>query len=126
MEDLTHKLNDLLNDPELMKQIKDLSCSFENQKNNNDEETTSGSENHDRGRESDPLPSLDGFSPDILSTISKLAPILSSMKEDDKYTSFLSSLRPLLSEQRRKKLDESSKILKLMHILPLLKNKDII
>ena len=56
----------------------------------------------------------------------KVMPILSSMKQEDKYTNFLRALRPLLSEARRKKLDSSSQILQIIKILPLLKNQGIL
>lgn len=125
MEDLAGKLNELLNDPEIMKQIKDLSGSFGNQEGNN-EQVKPESKEHNSESSSNSIPGLDGFSPEMLSTIAKLVPILSSFNQEDKYTSFLQSLRPLLSEPRKRKLDESSKFLKLMQILPILKDKDII
>ena len=36
------------------------------------------------------------------------------------------ALRPLLGEARQKKLDEASKILKLLHLLPLLKESGVL
>ena len=57
----------------------------------------------------------------------KIAPIISAInKDNDKYSSFLSSLRPLLSEKRQKKLDDSFKIIKLIKIFPILKNNGVI
>ena len=38
----------------------------------------------------------------------------------------LAALRPLLGEARQKKLDEASKILKLLHLLPLLKESGVL
>ena len=43
------------------------------------------------------------------------------MNKEDDNTRFISALRPLLSEDRRKKADEAMKFLKLMEMLPLLK-----
>ncbi|MEG1835931.1 MAG: hypothetical protein RR914_00905 [Oscillospiraceae bacterium] len=64
----------------------------------------------------DPLSSLfgEGVSSNLVSVMSKLN------KEDDK-TRFLHALKPLLSEDRRKKADDAIKFLKLMEMLPLLK-----
>ena len=39
---------------------------------------------------------------------------------------FNAALRPLLGEARQKKLDEASKILKLLHLLPLLKESGVL
>ncbi|MEG1550865.1 MAG: hypothetical protein RR355_01200 [Oscillospiraceae bacterium] len=64
----------------------------------------------------DPLSSLfgEGVSSNLVSVMSKLN------KEDDK-PRFLHALKPLLSEDRRKKADDAIKFLKLMEMLPLLK-----
>ena len=43
----------------------------------------------------------------------------------DKNTKFLGALRPLLSEKRQKKLDESMKMMQMMKVLPLLKDQGI-
>lgn len=119
MEDLASKLTEILNDPNVMKQIKDFIGS-----------SPGKDSNHDNQKKCDNTPNsndeLGGLSPDMINTIMKLAPILSSVNEDDKYTSFLRALKPLLSKSRQKKLDESSKLIKLIQIFPILKNSGII
>lgn len=47
--------------------------------------------------------------------------VATQMNKEDDNTRFISALRPLLSEDRRKKADEAMKFLKLMETLPLLK-----
>ena len=54
----------------------------------------------------------------------RAAPLLASANREDDSTRLLAALRPLLGEARQKKLDEASKILKLLHLLPLLKPKE--
>lgn len=121
MEDLTEKLTSLLGDPEILEKLQNFSGllgSSENQKDtqNNDENTdTDESSEHDNFK----------FSPDMIQMVFKLMPLLSSMNKDDKYTKFLKSLKPLLSEERRKKLGSSAKILKLMQIIPLIKDQGL-
>lgn len=123
MEDIASKLNELLNDPDIMNQIKNLPIS-DIIKDKPAESNKSENKNRDK---KEPSNDFDGLSPEMLKTISKLMPIISSInKNDDKYSSFLHSLKPLLSKPRQKKLDESFKILKLIHILPLLKDNGII
>lgn len=67
-----------------------------------------------------------GVDGDMLQTIMKLAPMLSSLNQEDDSTRFLHALRPLLGEERQKKLDEAAKILQLMRMLPLLRSQGIL
>lgn len=120
MEDLTEKLNSLLGDPEIMDKIQNLSGLFgssENDKNNSAKKET----------DENPKDKSDdfGFSPDMIGTLFKIMPLISSLGKDDKYTKFLKSLKPLLSEERQKKLGNSAKILKLMQIIPLIKDQGL-
>lgn len=122
MEDFTSKITEILNNPDIMKQIKDIAggTPAENTENNQKQKIDDQNIDKDMNQEQD------GLSPDMLSTVMKLAPLLSSINTDDKYSSFLRSLRPLLSETRQKKLDESEKIIKLIKIFPILKSNGII
>ena len=58
-----------------------------------------------------------GIDPEVLL---KILDIVSKLEESDKYTDLLKTLRPLLREENRRKLDRAAMILKLMNILPLL------
>lgn len=58
------------------------------------------------------------FGVDMAKTLMTVA---TQMNKEDDNTRFISALRPLLSEDRRKKADEAMKFLKLMEMLPLLK-----
>ena len=51
----------------------------------------------------------------------KILPMLSDMKKEDDTTRLLQALRPFLSEERRKKLDEATKIIQFMKFLPLIR-----
>lgn len=65
-----------------------------------------------------------GGSPE-LQMMARLAPLLSGMKGEDDNTRLLKSLRPFLSGDREERLDESIKIMRLMKILPLLREQDL-
>ena len=54
------------------------------------------------------------------------SPLLTAANQEDDATRLLAALRPLLGEARRKKLDEASRILKLLHLLPLLRESGIL
>ncbi len=124
MEDLTEKITDMLSDPETMNTLKSISGllgSSNNEKNYDTDEKNENPEQADKEENSG-----FSFSPEMMQIVLKVIPILSSIKKDDKYTKFLEALRPLLSEEKRKKLDSSSQILKIVRILPLLKNQGIL
>lgn len=119
MEDLAGKINEILGNPEIMNQIKNFSGllgSSSSSENKNDEK-----ENLNSQKTSSDFKIPD----DMLETFLKLAPILSSMKNEDKYTRFLKALKPLLSEERQQKIESSFGILQIIRILPLLKNKGL-
>ena len=54
-----------------------------------------------------PLSGL-GLDGDMLQTVMKLAPLLSSLNQEDDSTRFLHALRPMLSNERQTKLDQAS------------------
>ena len=106
---------------EIMDKIQNLSGLFGSSENNNNSDKKENNFDEHQKDKSDDF----GFSPDMLGTLFKIMPLISSLGKDDKYTKFLKSLKPLLSEERQKKLGDSAKILKLMRILPLIKNQGL-
>lgn len=60
--------------------------------------------------------------PDTLAMVTKLAPLLGRINQEDDSTRLLRALRPLLSGPRQQKIDEAVKILQLMRLLPLLRD----
>lgn len=62
-----------------------------------------------------------GVDPEMLQSIVKMMPLLSSFRQEDDSTRLLHALRPLLGPERQKKLDEAVKLLQMMRLLPLLK-----
>lgn len=114
MDDLSAKITELLNDPESLNKLKGLSglLGQDFDKNQDDEKNKSESKKPD-------IPI------DAMNTAMKLMPLLSSMNKDDDNTRFLMALRPLLSEERKKKLDQSIRMMKMMKLMPLLKNQEL-
>lgn len=62
----------------------------------------------------------------MMTMLLRAAPLLASANQEDDATRLLAALRPLLGEARRKKLDEAVRILKLLHLLPLLRESGIL
>lgn len=120
MDELADKMAEILNNPEIMQQIKGLSGLL----GNSDSKDSSNSK-QECTKEQHSESSFDGLPPDTLNTFLKLAPMISSFNSEDKYTKFLFALRPLLSEPRQKKLDVASNLVKLIKIIPLLKQQGI-
>ena len=68
-----------------------------------------------------PPPEPKSEPPFDLSALAGLAPLLSSMGQDDQHTALLRALRPYLHGDREKRLDESVKLMQLLKFLPLLR-----
>lgn len=70
-------------------------------------------------------PNFNGVTPEMMQMAAKMAPLFSQVNREDDSTRLLHALRPLLSQSRQKKLDEAIKILQMMRLLPLLKESGI-
>ncbi len=74
---------------------------------------------------SNPLGGLGGITPEALQLVTRIAPLLGQVNQEDDATRLLRALRPLLSAARQKKLDEAIKILQMMRLLPLLRESGL-
>ena len=117
MDDLTGKINELLSDPESMEKIKNLAGMFA---------ASSGGENSSAGSSEGHKEENDGsgfnIDPEMLF---KIKNALDIMKKDDPRVDFLIALKPNLSDMRRKKVDEAIHILKLLSLMPMLREQGI-
>ncbi|MBO5463006.1 MAG: hypothetical protein J6A49_06805 [Clostridia bacterium] len=68
---------------------------------------------------------LSGLGMPDLSQLASLAPILQAFNSHDERLDFINALKPLLSEERRHKADEAMKLVKLLSVLPLLRERGI-
>jgi hypothetical protein len=118
MDDLAGKISELLNNPETMDKIKGLSGLLGQPSPPAQKEPIEQPKN-------DPA-DASLFPADTLQTVMKLAPLFSSLNQEDDSTRLLHALRPMLGEPRRRRLDEAAKMLQLMRLLPLLKNNGIL
>ena len=71
------------------------------------------------------MPDLSSLGLPDMSQFSNLLPLLSQLNSRDEREDFIYALKPLLSDERRKKADEAVKFIKLLSIIPLLKEKGI-
>ena len=103
MDDLSSKLEGILNDPESMEKVRQMAEGL-------------------LGAQSDEPKEYDKSGPDP-QYIKKLMPVFSKLnsKSDDKRIALLMALKPNLSEERRNKVDAAVKLIKLIEMLPYLK-----
>ncbi len=111
MDNLSSKLSEILNDEESMKKVKALaegllSDGVSEEKNNNSSESTGLSAN------------------ELNSVISIINRLKSS--GDDRRTALLLALKPNLSKEKQEKVDTAVKLLKLIELLPYLKESGIL
>lgn len=106
MDDLSEKLAQLLNDPESLNQMKQMA------------ESLMGSGESKTETESE----QDGYD---INSILKVLNMLKSSGNDDR-TRLLTALKPHLSEPKRDKVDTAIKVLKILDMLPLLKESGIL
>lgn len=135
MADLESTLQGILSDPKAMEQIQALGKSLGLTSGNAESTNNPPKSTTDLSALSsllNPAPAqsssvLSGITdPDILSKITKFLPILGKMKGDDETTALLGALRPFLSDHRQKRLDDASKMLRIMRILPFIKDFGIL
>ncbi len=140
MDNLENAISGILSDPDAMEKIRELSrgLGLAPQQNPTPKENSANPGGFDLSslasafsQMSQPSsPALsggigNGLSPDILSIGTKLMPLMSSFNREDESTVLLNALRPFLSKQKCQRLDEASKILRIMRLLPAIKDMGI-
>lgn len=141
MDDLTGKISEILNDPQAMEQVNALAGMLGMSGNAPPSGTPAPKEPPPAATplgalgNLGALGSLLGNNPpaaapaldnDMAQTMMKILPLLGSIQQEDDNTRLLRALRPLLSEERRHKLDEAAKIMQMLKLLPLLKSQGIL
>ncbi len=116
MSELQDKINQILSNPEALKQVQSLG-----------EQLGLSQKQEPAPPQKKPESLLPDniMSGDMLKTITRIAPLMSTLKSDDNTTRLLNSLRPFLSEDKQVKLDRAEKMLKLLKLMPLLKDSGI-
>lgn len=114
MDDLSEKLAGLLNDPDTMDRVRKMA------------ENILGGEPESPAPQSNALENIGSMlGANEMQTIISIISRLNNRGEDNR-TQLLTALKPHLSEPRREKVDTAIKILKLIELLPLLKDSGIL
>lgn len=147
MDDLAQKLAAMLNDPGTIAQVQSIMGALSNG-NSAEKPNLSTAENTQKQpvpaestTAANPLamlsalsgaapagssPAMPALNTEALGLITRLAPLLSSLQQEDDSTRLLHALRPLLGTHRQQKLDEALRLLQIMRALPLLKQSGIL
>lgn len=115
MDDLSGKINQLLSDPESMEKIKALAGML------------SGGGGSDDG-ESDDIPASKSGGDDLNidpEMLMKITNAVRLMKRDDPRVDLLLALKKNLSAPRQKRVDEAIRILRLLSLMPVLKEQNL-
>ena len=111
MDDLSTMLTGLLNSPEGMEQLKNMAGALLG----GSKEPPQTSSNNDI---------FSGIGPDEIAGIMKMVSLL-KQDQTDQRAGLLLAIRPHLSQERQKRVDDAVKILRLIQILPLVKEAGI-
>ena len=125
MEDLAAAVQSILNDPQSMAQLQSVMNSLGMNPPQAPAPATPPVQQKPAAAPLNLLNTLNNSDP-MTAMLLRTAPLLASANREDDSTRLLAALRPLLGEARQKKLDEASKILKLLHLLPLLKESGVL
>ena len=110
MSDIQDKINQILSNPEALKQVQSLG------------------EQLGLSKPEPPKPTVakpDFLNDDMLKTITKLTPFMQSFKGNDDTTNLLNALRPFLSFEKQQRLDQAEKMIKFIKIIPMLKDNGL-
>ncbi len=109
MADIQDQINRILSDPDALKQVQSLG----------EQLGLTGSAPREEKKSENAL-SVQG-----LSSLASLAPLLNG-SGDDEVSRLLTALRPFLGEEKRRKLDRASQIIKFARLIPLIKDSGIL
>lgn len=114
MSEIQDKINQILSNPEALRQVQSLG-----------EQLGLANANPEPPKPKPKPVQPEILDDDILRTVTRLAPVMNSVKRDDDTTRLLNSLRPFLSREKQEKLDRAEKMIKFIRIIPFLKDNGL-
>ena len=103
MSEMQDAINQILIDPEAMKQVQSLGEQLGLSK---------------------PQPKPEP-KPEGLGALTKLAPLMNNFSADDEVSRLLEALRPFLGEEKRRRLDQAARLMRLIKVIPLIKDSGL-
>ena len=102
MSEMQDAINQILSDPEAMKQVQSLGEQLGLSK---------------------PQPKPE---PEGLGALTKLAPLMNRFSADDEVSRLFEALRPFLGEEKRRRLDQAARLMRLIKVIPLIKDSGLL
>ena len=125
MDDIMNKINEILSDPESIKQISELAQMFMSEAGNNNKNSNASDSNPDNSENSSDSDS-GAFSGLDFSKLIKIQEIIGAVSGKDKNAELLLALKPHLSPERQKKADKAIKLLKLLTVWNIIKDSGML
>ena len=107
-DDLSEKLSGILSDPEAMREVAALASQLG--------ADAPGAHKEESSQPTAPQPD------NTAAMLTGLMPLLGSLKQEDETTRLLDAMRPFLSEERQIKLDKAKRLIRVMKLMPMLKD----
>lgn len=133
MDDLSSMLSSVLSDPEAVERIRSLAGSLMNTENTVDSAQGTNPPptqqyNSNTYQQAPPAAELGNLNlnPQMLEMISRFAPLFGAMSQEDDNTRLMNSLKPFLEESKRNKIDEVSRLMQMMKVIPMLRDQKIL
>ncbi|MBE6738580.1 MAG: hypothetical protein E7566_08055 [Ruminococcaceae bacterium] len=132
MADIESTISSILSDPEAMRKIQDLGKTL-GLTDSKVQEPAKASISSEKGFDISTLSALlspkeeqnNSIDLSTISSIKKFLPLLKGFNKEDESTALLNALKPFLSQDKRKRLDDANKMLKVMRLLPILKTQGL-
>ena len=105
MSELQDTINQIMRDPEAMRQVQSL-----------------GEKLGLSGKPAPPAPpSAPSGNAEMMTALSKLAPLMNSAAPNDETTALLNALKPFLSGEKLQRLQSAGRLIRLVRMIPLLR-----
>ncbi|MCD8026516.1 MAG: hypothetical protein LUF33_06230 [Clostridiales bacterium] len=122
MADIQEQINQILSNPEALRQVQVLGEQLGLTKGQ--PQSNSEPEPKPAAAQQSNVPG-NAMNGDMLRVMTRLAPLMQSANRDDDTARLLGALRPFLSEEKQIKLSKAEKMLKIIKILPLLRDNGL-
>lgn len=110
---IEEKLSEIMSDPEAMEQVRSLGKML----------------GLETGQVQEVKPQSEAsefFNDEAIGKLTQLMPIISEARREDDTTRLLAALRPFLSEEKRKRLENAKKIIMMIKLFPALKDGGVL
>ena len=122
MDDLSEKLSSILSDPQAMKEVAALASQLGIEQPGVHKEQAHAQHANVQAAPDQHARMQSVSQPDEAAMLSGLLPMLGTLRQDDDTVRLLEAMRPFLSEERQLKLDKAKRLIKVMKLMPLLKD----